>query len=1190
MATQLATAYVQIIPSAQGISGSISDALSGESKKAGESSGKSIAGALVDKLKGALKIAAVGKIIGDTIANSSEFEQSMTKAGTLFTGTANQWKDLQGTILRVSSETGMSASMLAEAAYSAESASVPVEDLGYMIEQSARLATAGFTDVDTALSATAKTMNAYGTSGSNAIATVQGVLLQTQNLGITTVGELGAALANVTPTAAAMGVSFKNVGAAMAQLTASGVPTAQATTQLRSAFAELGKTGTKAQKALANATKGTEYAGKSFQEIMAEGVSLGDVMGMLQDYADKTGVSMLDLWSSIEGGNAAMSIAKDVDKFNSNLQVMGETAGVVDDGYQKMTSTLSSAVARLKSGFKNLGIALMTGMDTSSSVAALTSSLKDIFKAVTPQIGNFIKGVFDSLPDLATGLFDLIGSIGKSLMEDVDWPAVGQSILDGIGGVLEATGQWLAGLFDTGKLAVQTINWGEVGQTIIDKIKAFFGDTGEWLASIFRSGKDAVGTIPWGEVGNQILTGVQGVLTVGGDWLSGLFNAGAEAAKAINFGEIGSTIKTTVEGALNSDGGNFLSKIFTQGESDIKGIDWAGLGQNVAEAGAAMIGLAGEELAAGFTAAEALISGINWEALGQTAASVANGLVSLTGEALAAGFTAAEALINGINWEALGQNAATAANGLINLTGETLAGAFTAAETLISNINWEGLGQNAASAANGLINLSGETLAGAFTAAESLINSIDWKGMGENAAEVANGLINLSGETLAGAFTAAESLISSINWKGIGETAAEVGNGLINLSGETLAGAFTYAESVIRGIDWDGIGQKVADGLNRGLGILSGLGDIGLGIGEIIVGAGQNGIEWVKQQLGLSGDEGSEIIKEVSGQAVEGLTSAIPELSSAADLAGDAIVEAINAKVSTEQGMTIGEALISGMASGMGTGASSIDTEIANVSNGIMLSFEGKDWASSGKAIVAKIGGGIGNAATSVAKPIAELVKGIKASITTSGWASTGSTVATDAIKGFKGQDWTASGKKAIGDLTAGFCGGFPSLVAYAGDAASATAGKFTSGGWFSAGSSLSAGIAKGILAGRSAVVNAAGMVAQAAISKFKGDLKIHSPSRVMAQLGQFIPYGLANGIESDVWRVERAVATMSDASMQMQRATYGGYQSLGMSRPAYQQQTGGVNALVMMDKTIVGRMVANEVNHVIGTQITARR
>ena len=60
-----------------------------------------------------------------------------------------------------------------------------------MLEGSTKLAKAGFTDIDTALSATAKTLNAYGLETTEA-ERIQGILIQTQNKGITTVGELGA--------------------------------------------------------------------------------------------------------------------------------------------------------------------------------------------------------------------------------------------------------------------------------------------------------------------------------------------------------------------------------------------------------------------------------------------------------------------------------------------------------------------------------------------------------------------------------------------------------------------------------------------------------------------------------------------------------------------------------------------------------------------------------------------------------------------------------------------------------------------------------------------------------------------------------------------------------------------------------------------------------------------------------------
>ena len=151
-------------------------------------------------------------------------------------------------------------------------------------------------------------------------------------------------------------------------------PTAQATTQLRSAFAELGKEGTKAQKALKKAAKGTKYAGMSFQQMMDNGADLGEIMGMLQGYADKTGVSMLDLWSSVEGGNAAMMIASDVETFNKDLAAMSTTTDVVGEGYQTMANTLSGSTARMMESIKNFGTSMALGMDIKPALSTMLAS------------------------------------------------------------------------------------------------------------------------------------------------------------------------------------------------------------------------------------------------------------------------------------------------------------------------------------------------------------------------------------------------------------------------------------------------------------------------------------------------------------------------------------------------------------------------------------------------------------------------------------------------------------------------------------------------------------------------------------------------------------------------------------------------------------------------------------------------
>lgn len=408
---QVAQATIAVTPTLKGAQQSLTSQLTGASGPAGKAAGTSLGKELGSFAVKTIAALGIGKAVSDSISDGMNFETSMAKAATLFTGTSQEFAALQDQILGISNATGVAASELAEAAYSAESASVPMGNLGTMLDSSAKLATAGFTDIDTALSATAKTMNAYGMMTDDVAETqanmekVQKVLIQTQNKGITTVGELGASLAQVTPTAAAAGVSFDQVGAALALMTAQGTPTAQATTQLRSAIAELEKSGTKAATALDAAAEGTEYAGMSFTEMMASGADLGDVMGMLQAYADASGVSMLDLWSSIEGGNAAMAIAKDVNAFNEDLAAMSTEADVVGDAYGTMADTVQFKAEQIKTSLENMGI---------SAFAAVADDLSGVLDGVSFVLGE----ITPALGDLGGAFMDVAGAAVDTV---ADW-------------------------------------------------------------------------------------------------------------------------------------------------------------------------------------------------------------------------------------------------------------------------------------------------------------------------------------------------------------------------------------------------------------------------------------------------------------------------------------------------------------------------------------------------------------------------------------------------------------------------------------------------------------------------------------------------------------------------------------------------------------------------------------------------
>ncbi|MEG1892107.1 MAG: phage tail tape measure protein, partial [Clostridia bacterium] len=410
-------------------------------------------------------VASAGKIAASAIAAASaalaaggvtvvkygsEYETSMAKASTLFSDVNVDIDNLNQKMLSMSSETGMAASTMGEALYSALSAGIPVaEDMASAtayLEDCAKLAVAGFTDVDTAVGATAKVLNAYKMDVSETDR-IHKILMATQNKGITTVGELSASLAQVTPTAAAMGVSFEQVGAALATMTAQGTPTAQATTQLNSLFAELGKSGTVAAENLKKATEGTRYAGMSFQDMMTAGVPLNEVLEQMGGYADANGLSLLDMFSSIEAGKAALAMAgENAEQYTTNLAAMSTQADIVDDAYAKMMDTLEGQASRLKESAKNLGISIYNGASGKlKDMAKLGNSYIDTLqkafsanglKGLTSALGNVLSDVVSKASDFAPQMtemaVELIDSLAGGIVDNAD------NIAEGIADALEA--------------------------------------------------------------------------------------------------------------------------------------------------------------------------------------------------------------------------------------------------------------------------------------------------------------------------------------------------------------------------------------------------------------------------------------------------------------------------------------------------------------------------------------------------------------------------------------------------------------------------------------------------------------------------------------------------------------------------------------------------------------------------------
>ncbi len=81
---ELATAYVQVLPSAEGIKGSLSKVLEPEADSAGEKTGKSLGNSIGSFIKTAFVALGVGEFIKDTIMKGADLEQSIGGIETLF--------------------------------------------------------------------------------------------------------------------------------------------------------------------------------------------------------------------------------------------------------------------------------------------------------------------------------------------------------------------------------------------------------------------------------------------------------------------------------------------------------------------------------------------------------------------------------------------------------------------------------------------------------------------------------------------------------------------------------------------------------------------------------------------------------------------------------------------------------------------------------------------------------------------------------------------------------------------------------------------------------------------------------------------------------------------------------------------------------------------------------------------------
>lgn len=488
--TNVANASVTIIPVMEGAQKSITEQLTGEATTAGTSAGKEMGKSLSSSTSSSIDFTKVGTSMTKNItvplvavgtasvAAATKFDTSFSKLSTIADTSEVSVGDLKKGIMELSNETGMSASAVAEAAYSAISAGQSTGNALKFVATSSKLAKGGFTDVSTATDVLTTALNAYGMEASEA-EHVSDVLIATQNRGKTTVAELGASMGKVIPTASAANVSIEDLASQYVALTKNGIGTAESTTYINSMLNELTKSGSSANVAFEQAT------GQTFPEYIAAGHTTAEAMQELAKYEEEAGLKVTDAFGSAEAGKAANVLVNHTEDATDAFKEMTTQSGQAQAAFETMDQTAAAKMEKMKTSLENIAI-------------TLGDSILPALEPVVTGVANGIKTMsesFSSLPGpVKTGIMALLGTaaVAGPILSMVGKVGTGistlKSLFGGLGGsfsgvtsAASSTSSTLSGTVTGGGFAALK-NW--LGQDMSSACSSFTGTLGTVGAAI----------------------------------------------------------------------------------------------------------------------------------------------------------------------------------------------------------------------------------------------------------------------------------------------------------------------------------------------------------------------------------------------------------------------------------------------------------------------------------------------------------------------------------------------------------------------------------------------------------------------------------------------------------------------------------------------------------------------------------
>lgn len=531
MATELGKAYVQIVPSAEGIKGSITKVLGGESAEAGTKSGESIGTSLVGKIKGIIAAAGIGAAVKTALDAGGALQQSFGGLDTLY-------EDASGAAKKYAAEAaaaGISANSYAEQAVSFGAALK--QSFGGDVAKAAEAANQAILDMadNSAKMGTdiGSIQNAY-----QGFAKGNYTMLDNLKLGYGgTKQEMERLLADAEKLSgkkydiSSFGDMAEAIHVVQENLHIAGVAANEAKTTFTGSF---GAMKAAAENLMANMTLGEDVKPALTQLVTSTGDFLfgnlipmvgnlvmaipGVVSGLMTEAIPKMMSWIPSMFAFLKGDTISGWLSAGTEMisnlasgFFSNLPTMLDTISqVLTDGVEYI---IQNASMFLDSGMQILG----------NIATGFMNNYPQIMQAVGNMLANVISLIGQNLPQFMQKGVEFIGQMAQGLINNL--PTILSGIADVLARVIAAIASNLPKFLQKG---IELI--GKIAAGIIQAIPTVVGKIPQVISGIVN----AFGKYNWGSIGTNLIKGIaKGVMNAGGLIKDAALSAARKAFNAV---------------------------------------------------------------------------------------------------------------------------------------------------------------------------------------------------------------------------------------------------------------------------------------------------------------------------------------------------------------------------------------------------------------------------------------------------------------------------------------------------------------------------------------------------------------------------------------------------------------------------------------------------------------------------------